>query len=81
MSIQRAVSDFMTHSQNLYHRLRSNGEALSDVELMALREQLHLLDTEAGHLQDLKFRSEGTHFIFDGRRPHDAKQLSRRKAA
>jgi len=79
MSIQDAVSEFMSHGTTLYHRLRSYGEALSDVELMALREQLHLLDMEAGHLQELKeFESDESSFIFHGSKPHAGKQLSRR---
>ena len=79
MSIQDAVSEFMSQGTTLYHRLRSYGEALSDVELMALREQLHLLDMEAGHLQELKeFESDESSFIFHGDKSHTAKQLSRR---
>lgn len=82
MNIQRTVSEFIAQGKSLYHHLRSDGESLSDVELVALREQLHILDAEAGHLQDRKeFESEGSLFLFDGRRPQTAKQLSRRKAA
>ena len=59
MSIRRAVSDFVSQGKGLFHRLRSKGEALSDVDLVTLREQLHILDTEADHLQNLKqFRSK-----------------------
>ena len=81
MDIQRAVSEFISQGKSLYHRLRSNGEVLSDVDLMTLREQLHILDTEADHLQNLKqLRSEeSSNFIFNGRGPHDARQLSRRQ--
>ena len=79
MSIQRDVDDFITRGKNLYHRLRSDGEALSDVELVALREQLHILDLEAGQLQEFKeFDSEESLFVFNRRRPQAAKQLSRR---
>lgn len=54
MDIQRAVSEFVSQGTGLFHRLRSKGEALSDVDLVTLREQLHILDTEADHLQNLK---------------------------
>lgn len=82
MSLQRAVNEFISQGKNLYHRLRTEGETLSDVQLVALREQLHILDAEAGHLQELKeFESDTTPFIFNGRRPQAAKPLSRRKAA
>lgn len=79
MDIQRAVNEFIAEGKNLYHRLRSEGEDLSDVELMALREQLHILDAEAGDLQELKeFESDDSPFVFNGKKPHAAKQLSRR---
>jgi len=54
MDIRRAVSEFVSQGTILFHRLRSKGEALSDVELVTLREQLYILDTEADHLQNLK---------------------------
>ena len=67
MTIQRAVKDFIADSQSLYHQLRSNGGVVSDVDLVALREQLHLLDAEAALLQELKeFESDG--LVFSGRR-------------
>ncbi len=80
MTIQRAFREFMDHSKSLYHQLRSDdGEALSDVELMALREQLHILDAEAGHLQELKeFDPDESPYMFPSARPHAAKQLSRK---
>jgi len=56
--------------------LRSRGEELSDLDLVALREQLHILDTEAGHLQDLK--SDGITFMFHGRRPESDKPYIRK---
>ena len=54
MDIRRAVSEFVSNGTGLFHRLRSKGAALSDVDLVTLREQLHILDTEADHLQNLK---------------------------
>lgn len=79
MSIQRTVNEFVSKGKDLYHRLRSEGDALSDVELVALREQLHILDAEAGRLQDCKeFESDGIAFIFNSKRQHAAKQLSRK---
>ena len=79
MRTQRAVSEFIAQGKNLYHQLRSEGEAISDVELVDLREQLHILDAEAGHLQELKeFDSDALPFIFDGKRPQASKALNRR---
>ena len=70
MDIQRAVKAFIADGKDLYLRLRSSGEGLSDLDLVALREQLYILDTEAGHLQELKDgRSEGAEFIFRNRPP------------
>ena len=83
MDIQRTVREFVSQGKSLYRRLRSDGETLSDVDLVTLREQLHILDTEAGHLQEVKeFRSEAAaaNFVFDGRRPHTAKAVSRKVA-
>ena len=54
MDIRRALSEFVSQGTGLFHRLRSKGEALSDVDLVTLREQLYILDTEADHLQTLK---------------------------
>ena len=54
MDIRRAVSEFISQGTGLFHRLRSKGEVLSDVDLVTLREQLYILDTEADHLQNLK---------------------------
>jgi hypothetical protein len=82
MDIQRAVKDFVLRGQGLYHRLRMEGDSLSDLDLVTLREQLHLLDAEAAALQDRKdFESDGITFIFGHRRPQPAKQLTRRRAA
>lgn len=70
MDIQRTVKAFIAEGKDLYQRLRSGGEGLSDLDLVALREQLYILDTEAGHLQELKdSRSEGAEFIFSNRLP------------
>jgi hypothetical protein len=78
MNIQRAVNEFVSESQGLYQLLRSKGEAISDVDLMTLREQLHILDTEAGHLQDLKpSGTDGGDCHFNDKRLHAAKQSGR----
>ena len=75
MDIRRSVTQFVTHGKGLFQQLRSDGEALSDVDLVTLREQLHILDTEAGHLQDLKeFRSEISSFIFADKQSSSVKQ-------
>src|ERR671910_38487 len=60
MDIQRAVKAFIADGKDLYHRFRSSGEGLSDLDLVALREQLYILDMEAGRLQENKdSRSDG----------------------
>ena len=80
MDIQRAVKAFIAEGKDLYHRLRSSGERLSDLDLVALREQLYILDTEAGHLQELKdSRSDGAEFIFSNR-PSVVQPFSRKAA-
>jgi hypothetical protein len=79
MRTQRAVSEFIAQGKDLYRQLRTEGEGISDVDLVALREQLHILDEEAGHLQELKeFDSDALPFMFDGTRPQTSKPLSRR---
>jgi hypothetical protein len=47
MDVNRAVNDFLTQGKNLFHLIRSDGIQLSDAELVMLRVQLHLLDSEA----------------------------------
>ena len=78
MDMQHLVKQFVSESKNLYRKLRSHGQALSDLDLVALREQLHILDTEAGHLQDLK--SDGITFMFHGRKPQEDKPYIRKVA-
>jgi hypothetical protein len=78
MDMQHLVKQFVSESKNFYRKLRSHGEALSDLDLVALREQLHILDTEAGHLQDLK--SDGITFMFHGRKPQEDKPYFRKAA-
>ncbi|HET7909797.1 MAG TPA: hypothetical protein VFL19_03745 [Nitrospira sp.] len=78
MDMQHLVKQFVSDSKNLYRKLRSHGEELSDLDLLALREQLHILDSEAGHLQDLK--SDGISFMFHGRRPLSEKSQVRKVA-
>jgi len=68
MNIQRSVNRFVAQSNDIFHQLRSKGEILSDVDLVTLREQLYILDTEADHLQNLKQpRTELSRSISDGR--------------
>ena len=76
--MQHLIRQFVTDSKNFYRKLRSHGEELSDLDLLALREQLHILDSEAGHLQDLK--SDGISFMFHGRRPLSDKAHARKVA-
>jgi hypothetical protein len=78
MDMQRLVKEFISNGKNLYRKLRTHGEELSDLDLMALREQLHILDSEAGHLQDLK--SDGVTFMFHGRKPQSDKTFLRKAA-
>ena len=78
MDIQRMVKQFISDGKNLYRKLRTHGEALSDLDLVALREQLHILDTEADQLQDLK--SDGITFMFHGRKPQSDKTFLHKTA-
>ena len=73
MDIRRSVSEFVTQGKGLFHQLRSKGETLSDIDLVTLREQLHILDTEAGHLQDLKDVRSESYFLFNDNKRHAAK--------
>jgi len=43
MDMQHLVKQFISDSKNIYRKLRSRGEELSDLDLVALREQLHIL--------------------------------------
>jgi hypothetical protein len=47
MDVNRAVNDFLSQGKDLFHLIRSDGIQLSDAELVMLRVQLHLLDSEA----------------------------------
>jgi len=78
MDMQHLVKEFISNGKNLYRKLRTHGEELSDLDLVALREQLHILDSEAGHLQDLK--SDGITFMFHGRKPQSDKPFVRKVA-
>jgi hypothetical protein len=78
MDIQRLVKQFISDGKNLYRKLRTHGEGLSDLDLVALREQLHILDTEADQLQDLK--SDGVTFMFHGRKPQSDKTFLHKTA-
>jgi hypothetical protein len=78
MDIQRLVKQFISDGKNLYRKLRTHGEELSDLDLVALREQLHILDTEADQLQDLK--SDGVTLMFHGRKPQSDKTFLHKTA-
>ena len=78
MDMQRLVKEFISNGKNLYRKLRTHGEELSDLDLVALREQLHILDSEADLLQYLK--SDGITFMFQGRRPQSDKPFLRKAA-
>ena len=78
MDMQHLVKQFISDGKNLYRKLRMHGEELSDLDLVALREQLYILDTEADHLQDLK--SDGITFMFHGRKPQADKPYIRKVA-
>lgn len=55
MDARRTVDEFVTKGKDLHYLLRSPaGEMLSYADLQTLRIQLHLLDTEAINLQNLK---------------------------
>ena len=78
MDIQHLVKQFISDGKNLYRKLRTHGEELSDLDLVALREQLHILDTEADQLQDLK--SDGITLMFLGRKPQSDKTFLHKTA-
>ena len=50
MDIERAVEDFIHKGKDLFRRLRSEGDSLSDLGLGILRTQLHILTVEASRL-------------------------------
>ena len=81
MNLHREVNQFISHGKSLYQRLRANGQALSDVDLVSLREQLFILDKAAGHLQESKefqFDSDEPFIIFHDEKPHLDKHMNRR---
>ncbi|HEY7532654.1 MAG TPA: hypothetical protein VH681_07700 [Nitrospiraceae bacterium] len=51
MDVRHAVTQFVAQGRDLYRQLHSEGEHLTNVELVMLRVQLHILDTEAIRLQ------------------------------
>ena len=51
MDIERAVEDFVQKGKELFRRLRSEGDSLSDLGLGILRAQLHILTIEASRLK------------------------------
>ena len=54
MDIERAVDDFVAKGRELFHRLRSEGETLSDCGLKLFQNQLHILTVEGYRLKHLK---------------------------
>ena len=54
MDIERAVEDFVVRGKTLFHHLKSEGHALSDLALRILRTQLHILQVESRRLQNNK---------------------------
>jgi len=54
MDIERAVGDFVSKGRELFHRLRSEGESLSDLALGLLRTQLHILNVETSRLKQAR---------------------------
>ena len=54
MDIERTVGDFVSKGRDLFHRLRSEGQSLSDLALGMLRTQLHILTVETARLNHAK---------------------------
>jgi hypothetical protein len=54
MNVSGAVNDFVIHGKGLFYLLRSESEALSDIQLHVLCAQLRLLEIEATNLQTLR---------------------------
>lgn len=60
MDIERAVEDFVTKGNELFHRLRSEGESLSRLGLRILRTQLHILTIESCRLKSQQLTATRT---------------------
>ncbi|BCA56031.1 hypothetical protein W02_31710 [Nitrospira sp. KM1] len=54
MDISRAVQEFVVNGQDLYRRLRGEGEALSSLDLHILHVQIRILEIEVIGLKVLK---------------------------
>jgi hypothetical protein len=54
MDLERAVDDFVSRGKALFVHLRSEGEALSDLGLKILLNQLHILNVEATRLKQVR---------------------------
>ena len=59
--IRKSISEFVTHGKELCQRMRSSEkQMIAPVDLVMLRAELHLIDSEAINLQNLqKFWSKG----------------------
>lgn len=60
MDIERAVEDFVHTGKDLFRRLRSEGESLSNLGLGILRTQLHILSIEAARLKSQQLTTNTT---------------------
>ena len=60
MDIERAVEDFVHTGKDLFRRLRSEGESLSNLGLGILRTQLHIFSIEAARLKSKQLIAEKT---------------------
>ena len=54
MDVKRAVYDFVSQGNDLFHLLRSGGNYLDEAELTMLNSQLHTLKIEISMIRRLK---------------------------
>ena len=60
MDIERAVEEFVANGKDLFRRLRSEGDSLSDLGRHILRTQLHILSVEADHVHSKRLPAKKT---------------------
>jgi hypothetical protein len=54
MDVRQATNEFVTKGAELFHLIRSDGDALTVIDLHMLRTQLQVLDIEAANLQTFR---------------------------
>jgi len=54
MDVRRATSEFVLKGAELFHLIRSEGDALTATDIHMLRTQLQVLDIEVSNLQTFR---------------------------